>query len=479
MGLKKNVVYSGLLTTSLYIFQFITYPYVSRVLGVNNIGICNFAQSFVLYFSLFSMFGITSLGVREIAKCNGDQIKLNKVFSEIFQFNIFLTAIVVCIYLITIVSVPQLSSYRKLLYVGAFQIIFNTLTVEWLYKGLENFQYITLRTIFVRVLYVISIFVFVREPGDYGLYFMITVGLYVLNGIINSVYSTNLIRFTRQSIKAIWCKYSRPILFLGSQAILQTMYTSFNVVYLGFVAGDKQVGYYTTATKIQGVILALYSSFTLVLMPRISSLLAQNDRSRVKRLINMSFSLLYAFAFPVIILSEILAPEIINLISGAGYESSVLLFRMAIPLILIIGIEQVLIVQLLLPLKADRAVFINSMIGGSVGLFLNVLLVGRMQSVGSIIVWTISEFAVMLSALYFVRKKISITPSVRELSKYIISFFPLFIVCHVIHKNANQFIEILVVIFVIVIYTHFNLRFIVKNPLYINMICQIRERILH
>ena len=153
------------------------------------------------------MFGITSLGVREIAKCNGDQIKLNKVFSEIFQFNIFLTAIVVCIYLITIVSVPQLSSYRKLLYVGAFQIIFNTLTVEWLYKGLENFQYITLRTIFVRVLYVISIFVFVREPGDYGLYFMITVGLYVLNGIINSVYSTNLIRFTRQSIKAIWCKY--------------------------------------------------------------------------------------------------------------------------------------------------------------------------------------------------------------------------------------------------------------------------------
>lgn len=176
------------------------------------------------------------------------------------------------------------------------------------------------------MLYVISIFVFVREPGDYGLYFMITVGLYVLNGIINSVYSTNLIRFTRQSIKAIWCKYSRPILFLGSQAILQTMYTSFNVVYLGFVAGDKQVGYYTTATKIQGVILALYSSFTLVLMPRISSLLAQNDRSRVKRLINMSFSLLYAFAFPVIILSEILAPEIINLISGAGYESSVLLF---------------------------------------------------------------------------------------------------------------------------------------------------------
>lgn len=147
MGLKKNVVYSGLLTTSLYIFQFITYPYVSRVLGVNNIGICNFAQSFVLYFSLFSMFGITSLGVREIAKCNGDQIKLNKVFSEIFQFNIFLTAIVVCIYLITIVSVPQLSSYRKLLYVGAFQIIFNTLTVEWLYKGLEISIYNTANNI--------------------------------------------------------------------------------------------------------------------------------------------------------------------------------------------------------------------------------------------------------------------------------------------------------------------------------------------
>ncbi len=77
MGLKKNILYSGFLTTSLYIFQFITYPYVARVLGVTNIGICNFVQSIVQYFSLFAMLGISTLGVREIAKCNGDKEKLN------------------------------------------------------------------------------------------------------------------------------------------------------------------------------------------------------------------------------------------------------------------------------------------------------------------------------------------------------------------------------------------------------------------
>lgn len=72
MGLKKNIYYSGLLTTSLYVFQFITYPYVARVLGVTNIGICNFVQSIVQYFILFSMFGVLSLGVREIAACKDD-----------------------------------------------------------------------------------------------------------------------------------------------------------------------------------------------------------------------------------------------------------------------------------------------------------------------------------------------------------------------------------------------------------------------
>ena len=177
MGLKKNVLYSGFLTSSLYIFQFITYPYVSRVLGVNGIGICNFTQTIVHYFILLSTLGITSIGIREIAKYKNDNVHLNKVFSGIFQINAILT------FFVLIEILPQLVPYRRLLYIGVVQIIFNTLSIEWLFKGLENFKYITIRTFWVKILYVISVFVFIRDEGDYDLYFAIIVGSVVVNGI--------------------------------------------------------------------------------------------------------------------------------------------------------------------------------------------------------------------------------------------------------------------------------------------------------
>ena len=141
MGLKRNILYSGFLTTSLYFFQFITYPYVARVLGVTNIGICNYVQSLVQYFTLFSMLGIMTMGVREIAKCNGDKEKLHRVFSRLFTLNLSLTILVLIVFLIAIENIPQFEPYRKLLYIGISQLFFNTFAVEWLFRGLEEFKY--------------------------------------------------------------------------------------------------------------------------------------------------------------------------------------------------------------------------------------------------------------------------------------------------------------------------------------------------
>jgi len=473
MGLKKNIAYSSILTASLYIFQFITYPYVSRVLGVTNIGICNFAQSVIVFATLFSTLGIITIGVREVAASKEDKEKLNKTFSEIFQINLLLTLATIVLYIVAIEIIPQLTPYRKLLYIGVFQILFNTLTVEWLFKGLENFKYITIRTIWVRIFYVITIFIFIQKKDDYNLYFIITVGLYVFNGLINSIYTRKLVKFIWQPNKIILKKFAYPILFLGSQALMQTLYTTFNVVYLGFVSDDDQVGYYTTATKIQNIILALYTSFTLVMMPRISTMLAENDMSNVKTMINKSFSILYAFAFPIIIFSEVFAPEIITIIAGNGYEQAIPLLRIAMPLILIIGMEQILIIQLLIPLRADKMIFTNSLIGGSVGLTFNILLVGSLQSIGSIFVWFLSEFAVFLSAYYFVRKLTCITISLKLISRYVVSFLPLLGICYCFSFIEQKFAAMVYALIACIIYTHIILLNIVKNETYRNLIFRI------
>ena len=168
-----------------------------------------------------------------------------------------------------------------------------------LFRGLEDFKYITIRTFWTKVFYVVAVFIFIQDQQDYLLYFVITVSVYIVNGVINLSYSYKWISFSWQPLRSI-LHFIKPMLVLGIYAILTNMYLSFNIMYLGFVSNDDQVGYYTTATKIQNIILALYTSFTLVMMPRISSMLAKKDMDGIKNAIAKSLNLLYAFAFPII-----------------------------------------------------------------------------------------------------------------------------------------------------------------------------------
>lgn len=480
MGLKKNILYSGFLTTSLYIFQFITYPYVARVLGVTNIGICNYVQSIVQYFCLFSMLGISTLGVREIAKCNGDKLKLNQTFSQLFTLNAVFTVFVLAIYFLLIETIPNFNQYRKLLYIGATQILFGTFSVEWLFRGLEEFKYITVRTLFVRLAYVISIFVFIRNSNDYTIYFWIYSAMIIANGIINWNYGKRFVQFSIQPLSLVQT-YVKPLFFLGSQLILTSLYTTFNTVYLGLTCGDTQVGYYTTATKIENIILALYSSFTLVMMPRISSLMQSEQQEDVKRLLQSSFNLLFVFVFPCIFFSEFYANELVYLVAGNGYEGAVLPMRIVMPLMLIIGLEQILIVQILMPSRSDRQVFVNSIIGAVCSILLNVLLVSKFESIGSSIVWFVSELAVMTTALYFVKQKYRDIAFFTNMVKHLLSFIPMLLIYYLISRIVEQSWICFSLGFILtLVYSNIALLYMVKNNVYItfykSLISQYIER---
>ena len=466
MGLKKNILYSGFLTTSLYIFQFITYPYVARVLGVTNIGICNYVQSIVQYFCLFSMLGITTLGVREIAKCNGDREKLNQTFSQLFTLNMGFTFIVLAIYMVAVLTVPQLEPYKNLLYIGASQIFFGTFAVEWLFRGLEDFKYITIRTMIVRFTYVAFIFLFVRDSGDYLKYFLIYSGMIIANGVINWSYSKRFVKFSFQPM-ALITQYLRPLFFLGSQLILTSLYTTFNTIFLGMTCGDTQVGYYTTATKIENIILALYSSFTLVMMPRISSLMESNSKEGVNQMMQLSFNLLFAFVFPCIFFSEFYAEELVYLIAGDGYEGAVFPMRIVMPLMLIIGLEQILIVQILMPSRADKEVFINSVVGASCSILLNVLIVSWLGSIGSAVVWFISELAVMTMAVHYVHRSYRDMSFFTNALKHFLFLLPLLLIYWFLSMgNLIIWIQFTIGVVVTMVYSHIAFKYIIKNKVY-------------
>ena len=211
---------------------------------------------------------------------------------------------------------------------------------------------------------------------------------------------------------------------MGVYLILTSMYTSFNIVYLGIVSGDTEVGYYSTSTKLFHIILAIYTAFTGVMLPRMSALFSENRIDEFKRMIKKSVTGLIIFAVPVVILTSLLAPEIVYTLSGAGYEGANTPAQIIMPLIFIIGYEQILILQILMPTKEDKHILRNSIMGATIGIALNLLLVQRLGATGSAIVWVASEITVLISAQIIVSKKFSLNFPFIATIKNIIFYIP-------------------------------------------------------
>jgi len=476
MGIKRNFVYSAILTVANYIFPLIVYPYISRVLGVTNIGICNFVDSIINYFILISMMGVSTIGIREIAKNKNDKLSLQKSFSSIFLLNAIFTLIMLVALFVSIALIPKLNEHKEMMWLGAVKLLFNLFLVEWFFKGLEDFKYITYRSIIVKIFFVIGVFIFVRHSDDYIIYYALLIASIVLTSFFNW---NHLHKYTSFIVKNIsFSEYKKSFFILGIYALLTSMYTSFNVAFLGFTTTETEVGYYTTAVKLYAILLSLFAAYTGVMMPRMSVLVAEGNIDELKILTSKSYNILFTFSLPTIILSMFFAPQIIYIISGPGYEGAILPMRIVMPLMLIIGIEQILVYQILMPLKKDKAVFINSIVGTIVGVLLNVLLVSSWKSVGSSIVWFSSEFAVLITAQLFVTKYLKIHFPFKNLLINIFYSLPLIIICFSIQfLNLSDMLSLLLTIGMSCIYIYIVQVYILKNELVLEILRKVQFRL--
>ena len=467
-SLKKNFIYNAILTMSGYIFPLMVYPYVSRVLGVANIGACNFVDSIVEYFTILSMMGMNTIGIREIAKCKNDQQKLDNVFSQLFSLNTLTTITAIIILIIATNIVPKFAPYKDLLYIGVGKLFFNYMLINWFFQGLENFKYIAARTIFVKILFVISVFLFVKTETDVKLYYFLVALTWAGNGIINFIYAKKYVsfNFTLKINKAIIGSF----FILGVYWFMNSMYTTLNVAFLGFATNDIEVGYYTTANKLLTVIMTMFTALTSVMVPRVSVALKSNDNSEAKALIRKAINALMLFAIPLIFFVFPFSQELIYLMSGKGYEGATTPLQIMTPLFFLVGYDQIIVLQTLLPMGKDKDILRNSILAASVGIISNIFLTLNFGKNGSAIVLILAELSVLLSSQFCVTKYLGLKIPFKLIIKHIIGFSPIIIICYVIKYFINSYVICLIVsASIICCYIFLAGRFILKNSILTNL----------
>lgn len=82
-SVTKNYLYNLIYQILVLILPLITAPYISRVLGAENIGIYSYTISIATYFILFGSLGIAMYGQRQIAYEQKKGKKCTKTFWEI------------------------------------------------------------------------------------------------------------------------------------------------------------------------------------------------------------------------------------------------------------------------------------------------------------------------------------------------------------------------------------------------------------
>lgn len=475
MSLKSNFIYNSILTVSTYLFPLLVYPYISRTLGLSNIGIVNFVDNIINYFLCISMMGIATVGVREIAAAREDKVQLSRTYISLLSLTAITTLVAIVALWIAMYTIPKLTPYQDLLYVGIVKLAFNMFLVEWFFAGMENFRYITIRSLIIKFFYVGSIFLFVREASDYKVYFVITVASVMVNAIVNIIYSRNLVTYSFRMIDMR--PFVRTFIVMGVYVLLINVYSSLNTVWLGFVTDTEEVGFFTTATKLHAIIMAVLASFTNILFPRMSHLLAENKEKEFWEKIRIAFDAVCMFAFPTIVFMMVAGPEVLHIFVGDGFEGAYLPFRIITPLVLIIGIEQIIVIQILMTMHKDNTVLKNCFYGALMSLIANVILTEKMGAPGSAVVWVIAECTILCLSLVAVYKEYKYIPPYQRIFSYCLSYLPLLLLSIFIYYHQTNVYVTLVILFVLTcVYAALNETFVLKNRVVRQTLLSIRSR---
>lgn len=422
MRLQVNFFYNLFLTLSNYLVGLVVFPYISRVFGVVNVGVIGFVDSSINYFILFSTLGISTIGVREIARVKSERERLNSAFSSLLSLSSIFLIIVVTIYFFLVFLVPSFETHRTLFLIGSGKLIFTVYSIEWFFKGIENFKYISIRNVLVKLVYLLLLFFFVNDKDDVEIYFFLTVLSISANSLINLIYSRKFVSFSLRDIKL--GMYVKQVVYIGSYSILTSMYTTFNIMYLGFVCSSAEVGYYWTALKIYTIVLGFYTAFTGVMLPRMSGLVKGLELDKFNEMIRRSFDLLLTFVLPVIIVGVLLSEHLVFVLSGSGFEGAIVPMRLIMPLLLVVGVAQIIAIQVFIPLKLDGHILRASIIGAVIGVVGNFMVVRSFGSIGTASVLLISETAVTLYYIYFASRNRIVSFSTRMIKRHLVGVLP-------------------------------------------------------
>ncbi len=472
-SIVKNYLYNLTYQILTLILPLITASYLARVLGATGNGIYSYTYTIVNYFVLFGSLGISMYGQREIAYAQDDKSKMKKTFVELVLFRFITIAIATVVYYFAFMRQGEYSVYYRIL---LFELIAAAFDISWFFQGMEDFKKTVLRNIAVRLISVALIFLLVKEESDLSKY----LAIYALADFFGNLSLWFYLPKYFRGVKIKNINIVRQILaivLLFIPQIANKVYNMLDTTMLGKIIADKaETGYYEQSQKVIRVLLTLVTSLGTVMVPRMASMFANGETKKINAAMKKSFNFTYLLSFPIMLGLIAISENFVPWFFGPGYTKVILLMNIITPIILLMGISNIIGTQYLLPTKRQKEFTISVLAGVVVNFILNYIMINLWASVGACIATVISQVVVDVMQFYYVRNEINLKEMLKLSLKYLFAGIIMFICCMLVQLVLSGFV-CMVVQMILGVCVYFGILIVLKDEFMFLLIDKAREKL--
>lgn len=456
---NKNFLYNLIYQIFVFIIPLVTTPYVSRVLGVENIGIYSYTYSIVYYFMLAIMLGINNYGAREIAKLQNQPDKRSYKFWSIYGLQLINSLIMIIVFIIFTYFTKY--QYKNILIIQFIYLISTTLDINWLYFGMEKFKITISKNIIIKILSLILIFMFVKNHDDLSIYAIILSSSMLVSQLYLWLHLKKNIHFVKVKFKDIF-KNLKPCLILFIPVVAYSIYRVMDKTMIGYFSNVKQLGNYESAEKIINIPISIITALGTVMMPHMS----KSADNQISQKICETYKLCFFMIYPIIMGLLIVSKNFCNIFFGSGYELTPIIIDLLLITVFFSCITNITRNNYLIPKSKDK-IYVNSTIYGAVVNFiLNFIFIRKYGAFGACIGTIAAEFTVMFYQVYKTRKDINYFTNLKSTLPFLLSSLIMGLVIYLISfiKITDTFRITVQVIIASIIYISLNYKYI-KNDI--------------
>ena len=419
-SVKKNYIYNLAYQMLAVIIPLMIQPYIARVLGAGEVGAFSYTTAITGYFALVGNLGIATYGQLRVAAFRNDREKVSQIFWELAILRFLMMAVSTLLFILFICFLAR--PENKTLYaVLTVQIVASAIDIAWLLQGFEEFRKIVLRNTIIKIVSVILIFLFVKKQSDLYIYALIMNGSTLVGNASIWYFTPSFV--DRVPLKRLNLqRHLRSCIIYFIPTIATTFYLSLDKQMIKwFTDGTVENGYYEFAQRIEQMAVTVVTSLSIVTMPRMANLFNLNAIDRLRNRLEQTIRFILLLSVPMCLGMMSVTDYLVPLYLGSGFERSATLLKIFSLLIVVVGLNNAVGKQVLMPVGRQKEYNMSVILGAFVNFGLNLLLIPRLYSVGAVIASVASETSILLAFIYYSRDYIRLGWIIRAAAKYVIA----------------------------------------------------------